>query len=70
MIIKGRHEGETCTHVRITNGTLEANDGPEPGSKVLRIEDKDNPAFWIDVFLSELDLIRLLTHKGHLTWEE
>jgi hypothetical protein len=69
MNIRGRHEGSTCQKVRIENGTLEADDGPEPGSRVLRIEDKDNPAFWIDVLLTEVDLIRLLTGKGRMTWD-
>lgn len=69
MLIKGRHEGSTCKQVRIKSGTLECNDGPEPGGKVLRIEDNDNPAFWIDVFLTEIELIQLLTRPGRITWD-
>lgn len=69
MRIQGRHEGSTCTQCRIKKGTLEVFEGPEPGSKVLRIEDDDNPAFWIDVFLSEIDLIKLLTAQGEIVLE-
>jgi hypothetical protein len=60
MIVKGRHEGSTCKQVRIINGRVEVHDGPEPGSRVLRIEDDDNPAFWIDVHFDYMDLLNLL----------
>jgi len=66
MMVRGRHEGSTCTQVRIEKGTAHAFDGPEPGSRVLRIEDEDNPAFWLEVFLSEYDIIRLLTTRGRV----
>jgi len=69
MLVRGRHEGSTCKQVRIINGTCEAFDGPEEGSRVLRIEDDDNPAFWLEVHLTEIDMLRLLTAKGRVKGE-
>jgi hypothetical protein len=70
MKIQGRHEGSTCTKCRIEKGTVKVHDGPEPGSKILRIEDDDNPAFWIDVFLSELDIVKLAPWRVGISMQD
>ena len=56
--IQGRHEGSTCKKVRIDDGQTTASyaKGPIPNSVMLRIEDNENPAFWIDVMLTTLQL--------------
>lgn len=59
MEVRGRHEGSTCKQVRIVKGTAQALDGPDPGSKILRIEDENNPAFWLEVYLSYSDIVAL-----------
>lgn len=70
MIVQGRHEGSTCKQVRIINGTVQAFDGNGPGSRVLRIEDDDNPAFWLEVHLDYMDIVRLLATNGPVNTEK
>lgn len=57
--IQGRHEGSTCRQVRIKRATLEASAGPLPGEVILRVEDEDNPAFWLDILLTDEQLEEL-----------
>jgi len=59
MMVRGRHEGSTCKQVRIVKGTAQAFDGPEIGSKIIRIEDEDNPAFWVEVYLDHGDVVQM-----------
>ena len=45
--------------MKIQKGNAEFFAGPEPGSVIVRIDDDDNPAFWIDLLLTKDDLNEL-----------